>query len=214
MQRMSRAARATRGVAGALASTLFAASSHALAGGAISWFAVVATAILALPLCTALAGRIGSLWRLAIAVGVSQFVFHWSFSGLGASSGGTEGAGTAAHAAHLGGLVSLSPGVMVPDAGNPGAASASADIVMWLGHALAAICTIALLHRGEQAFLRLIGIISRALPTAVPQSIPVSVRRSLPLPTPRAVAPLLDRLLASATVSHRGPPSVVVGTGC
>ena len=211
---MSRAVRATRGTAGAASATLFAAASHALAGGAITWFAIVASAILALPLCTALAGRVGSLWRLALSVVVSQFVFHWSFSGLGLASGAAPDTAAASdfaaavpHAAHLGTLTAFAPALVSTGTSTAGAA-------MWAGHALAAAVTIALLHRGERAFLRLVGMIRRALPTAAPQPIPVAGPRRAERMVTRAVSPLLDRVLASATISHRGPPSAAVGAGC
>ena len=54
---MSRASRTARGAFGALAATLLAAASHSLAGGSVTLFALVATSLLALPLCVALAGR-------------------------------------------------------------------------------------------------------------------------------------------------------------
>src|SRR5690606_28685168 len=97
----TRAARTARGALGAGAATLLAAVSHALAGGTITPLAVGATALLALPLCVGLAGRIGSLWRLSLAVGASQFLYHWSFWGLGTSSapGGAEP--VPHHASHL-----------------------------------------------------------------------------------------------------------------
>ncbi|MBL3686615.1 hypothetical protein D3248_06570 [Leucobacter zeae] len=210
---MTRAVRATRGAAGALSATLFAAASHALAGGAITGFAVVASAILALPLCTALAGRVGSLWRLALAVVVSQFVFHWSFSGLGIASGaavdGAAGESTPAgsHEAHLAALHAFAPTLVSTGLATSGTA-------MWAGHAVAAAATIALLHRGERAFLRLVRLIRRALPTAAPRPVRLA-RAERPEPAaPRAVAPLFDRLLASATISHRGPPAAAVRAGC
>lgn len=197
--RLSRAARAWRGVGGALAATLLAAASHGLAGGALSWLAIAATAILALPVCTALAGRIGSLWRLALAVSASQFLYHWLFSWIGASGGGRPGAeAVSPHAAHLG--AQLAP------AGAAGLGpAATADTAMWAGHAVAALLTIALLHRGERAFLALVRLVRKALPLRRPSALVVPSR----LPSLVSWAPIASarsRLL-STVISHRGPPA-------
>ncbi len=199
--RLSRAARAWRGAGGALAATLLAAASHGLAGGEISWLAIAATAILALPVCTALAGRIGSLWRLALAVSASQFLYHWLFSWIGAGGSGTAGAeAVSPHAAHL--------GAQLPSAELAGLGqAASADAAMWAGHAIAALLTIALLHRGERAFLALVRLVRRALPLRRASAAPLQTR------TPRLTswAPVVSarsRLL-SAVITHRGPPAAV-----
>lgn len=194
---MPRALRVARGAIGAGIATLLAAGSHALAGGSITWLAVVATALVAWPVCTAFAGRIGSLWRLTLGVVAAQFLFHWSFSGLGATSSGA-GSGAAvepAHAAHLAAAQAFAPNV-------------SPDTTMWLMHAAAAVVTITLLHRGEHAFLALIGLLQRALP----------VTAAIPAPVVPSVSPLVDRSAASrlsewlfspSAITHRGPPVCV-----
>ncbi|WP_053383557.1 hypothetical protein [Leucobacter celer] len=197
--RPSRAARAWRGLGGALAATLLAAASHGLAGGAISWLAITATAILALPICTALAGRVGSLWRLAIAVSASQFMYHWLFSWVGA--GGTSRTGAepvSPHAAHLG--AQLAP----TEIGALGQ-TASADTAMWAGHAIAALITIALLHRGERAFLALVRLVRRALPLRRASAVPVPPRVPQLLSW-GPIASVRSRLL-STVITHRGPPA-------
>ncbi|WP_105805257.1 hypothetical protein [Leucobacter massiliensis] len=215
--RPDRAARAWRGAAGAGIATVLAASSHGLAGGSISWFAVIATVILALPLCTVLAGRIGSLWRLGIAVAGSQFMYHGLFSWIGGPAGATAPASAtpaealSPHAAHLG-LASGADALGSAALGTPALAAApavdaSACAAMWFGHAVAAMLTIALLHRGERAFLALIRLIRRALPA--PRILaPQPARRSLPALTSWApVVSARTRLLA-AVISHRGPPAI------
>lgn len=200
---MSRAVRTARGAAGALIASLFAAASHALAGGIITPLAVIATTILALPLCVALAGRTGSLWRLSLGVAASQFVYHWTFAGLGMpstlatgaeSSGATASAPVSPHAAHLSALP-FTPELI---------SSGAADAWMWLSHAVAAALTIALMHRGERAALTLARVILRALPVTVPR----------PLNVPERTPPLLEfrtplRLRAAllSPISHRGPPA-------
>lgn len=198
----SRAARTLRGAIGSVAATLFAAVSHSLAGGDMTFLALAATSILALPLCVLLAGRLGSIWRLTLAVGGAQFLYHWVFAGLGSSAGATLG-GTAApaplHAAHLAALQSFTP------AATPEAAGA----LMWAGHAIAAALTIALLVRGERAALQLIslvrglvGNIARAFRTGDTQPI-APLRRLLPIsPALTAYARGCD----PTTISRRGPP--------
>ncbi|RZT64476.1 hypothetical protein [Leucobacter luti] len=195
---MSRGVRVFRGALGALVVTLLAAGSHSIAGGVITLASVVATVIVTLPICVALAGRVGSLWRLTAAVATAQFLYHWMFAGLGlvtdpAASGGIA---QAPHAAHLAALQGFSPALA--DAG-------SADAAMWLGHALAACLTIALLHRGERAFVAL----RRALRRVVAEhqiQVPVPLARPAALPNTPAAVSLRDRLLAASAMSRRGPP--------
>lgn len=197
---MSRSTRALRGTAGAFAVTAFAAASHAFAGGLVTWLAVVATAVLAMPLCVALAGRFGSLWRLSIAVGISQFIYHWTFSGLGLPAIDT-GSGTpalSAHAQHLAQLERFAPAV----------ASGSADAMMWVAHGVAAVATVALLHRGEQAFLGLVRLVRRAL-AGTP--LPLGMTPGAPRPARYRVGPdshghFRAQLLSLSAISHRGPP--------
>lgn len=185
-----------RGAVGALIATLLAAASHSLAGGVITSASVAATVIFTLPLCVALAGRVGSLWRLSVAVGVAQFVYHWTFAGLGLASGSAAGGPMESpHAAHLAAIQSFTPEL---------AAAGAADASMWIWHGIAAVLTICLLHRGEHAFLALRRALLRALPTE-------RVREPAPLARPlpqflAAVAPLCDRFLLTSAITHRGPP--------
>lgn len=197
---MSRSTRALRGTTGAFAVTAFAAASHALAGGSVTWLAVVATTVLAMPLCVALAGRLGSLWRLSIAVGISQFVYHWTFSGLGLPAIDTSRGVPvlSAHAQHLAQLERFAPAV----------ASSSADALMWVAHGVAAVATIALLHQGERAFLGLLRIVSRVL-AGTP--LPLGVTPGMPRLARHRVGPtscemLRDQLFSLSAISHRGPP--------
>lgn len=191
--RVNRTARVARGAAGAGAATLLAAASHALAGGTITWIALVATALLALPLCVALAGRVGSLWRLALGVSVSQLLYHWSFAGIGTATGGVSEVAPV-HASHT---MTLSALTATP-------AAEAADLLMWVSHAAAAVLTIALLHRGEQAALALLRLVLRAIPLSRPRALAIP-RAATAVPT-RDVAPLSGRLLDVGPISHRGPP--------
>lgn len=199
--RVSRPVRTLRGFLGATVATLFAAASHALAGGDISGLGIVVTGILALPLCVLLAGRIASLWRLTLAVGAAQFLYHWAFAGLGAASVSGASAETgpvSPHAAHLAAMQSFTPDGL----------GASPDAVMWLSHALAAAVTVALLYRGERAGLALLRIFSRAVPLVVGSlRMPTPARPRLTLISiPSAAMRLRDRLLTAAAITHRGPP--------
>lgn len=190
---MSRAARTARGALGAFASALLAAASHALAGGTVTALSIAATALVALPLCVALAGRLGSLWRLSLAVVASQFLYHWSFWGLGAASPAGAAGAPRGHAAHL--TTVFSPALI---------SNGTAEAWMWAAHAVAAILTITLLHRGERAAMSMAQLILRTLPLALPRTVTLPAAAKL-RPSDRAVH-LRARLTALSPISHRGPP--------
>lgn len=198
---MSRAQRTARGAAGAVATTVLAGASHALAGGEVTWLALLATSVLALPLCVALAGRVGSLWRLSLGVGVSQFVYHWSFSSLGVSAASgsapaTTGVAAGPHAAHWSAVAFV-----------PGAASAdAAGWWMWVMHAVAALVTVALIHRGEQAVLGIFALLRLALPRALPREIRLSWHPA-PIHFFSRAGGLREGLVFLSAITHRGPPT-------
>lgn len=196
---MSRAARTARGAIGAVLATVLAAASHSLAGGEVSAFAVFAAGVVALPVCVALAGRAQSLWRIALAVTVSQFLYHWAFSGIGNpgydSATGFPGG---AHAAHL-----ASYGKFVPDA----VAEGSADSLMWAMHAVAAIVSTLLIVRGERAVLA----VGRSIRRALPQTFNVAAfERPAVLPVWRRTHVLRPQLANLSSRSLRGPPVSVI----
>lgn len=193
---MSRAVRTARGALAASAATLFAAVSHSLAGGSITPVAVMATVMLALPLCVVLAGRLGSLWRLSLAVSLSQLPYHWTFWGLGTTSGPEASGPGTGHAAHL--AVVFTPSAV---------ASGAAETTMWISHLLAAVVTIALLHRGEQAALGLARLIRRAFPTALPRPVAIPAAPKL-RPRSSSVHPR-TLWVGLSSISHRGPPHVL-----
>ncbi|QIK62398.1 hypothetical protein G7068_03605 [Leucobacter viscericola] len=191
---LSRAHRVARGGAGAAVATLLAAASHGLAGGTITWLAVIATGLVAMPLCTALAGRVGSLWRLSLAVVAAQFLYHWSFAGLGITGAGTTGVTPeSAHASHLAALQAFTPSVT----------AASADATMWALHAVAALVTIGLVYRGERAFLALMGMLRQVFALPAVALVEISHRAFAVAERPLATR-IGERLFAA--VSHRGPP--------
>ncbi|QIM18783.1 hypothetical protein G7066_09560 [Leucobacter coleopterorum] len=193
---LSRAHRVARGGGGAGIATLLAAASHGLAGGSITLPAVLVTAFVALPVCTVFAGRVGSLWRLSLAVIASQFLYHWSFAGIAATSGSSatsSGEVAPAHAAHLATAQAFAP-------------AAAADSVMWTFHAVAALMTVAIVHRGERAFLSLMGMIRKAYTR--PRIALIAIAHRPTLLCERSHSFGFSHRLFSA-VSHRGPPLTV-----
>lgn len=199
-------ARLARGVAGALAMTVLAALFHAAAvpGAGLPDVRVAAfAAVLAAPVCTALAGRALSLWRTAAAVAVAQGLFHVLY---GIAAGGHAVAPAAgvdpAHlhhaAAAAGPLVSVSTG---PVAGHVHAA----DPLMLAAHAAAAVLTVLVLRRGEALVL---AVAERVLQAVLPRAASAG---PLPLPSPARVPALpaprpTESLVLLGTPGRRGPP--------
>jgi hypothetical protein len=225
-----------RGWAAAVVATLLAAGSHTLAGttagghdagpAPVVWLLTLA---LAGPLCTALAGRSLSWWRLWSAVGSSQLLFHWLYSqsparpgdpGAAAASPQATLAGASAEAAHAGHAAHAGPALRadalpVPDALPAPEALPIADhlgLAMAAAHVLAAVATVLLLRRGEATAARVVGLavglvlrspgarLSRWVPALRPPRLP-----SRPLaPAVRAGAVVLSVL------RWRGPPAPVL----
>lgn len=196
---MSRADRTVRGILISAVSSLLAAASHSLAGGSVTVEGVIATALLGLPLCVAFAGRIASVWRVGIAVSLSQFFYHWAFAGIDfftSASGSASQFPMGSHAAHMASLERFVPAV---------AESASADAVMWILHGVAAVVSTALITRGEQAIIALMRVIRRALP----QPVAAYIVRSTPrVPVALSIVSLRNQLLLFSTWAKRGPPAV------
>lgn len=202
----ARRTRVLRGIAGTLIVTVFAAASHSIGGGEITWLALVATAILALPICVALAGRVASLWRLVVAVSTAQFLYHWSFAGLGgdyrpAGSEALPGAlPVPAHHAHHAAMFDF-----VPDA-----SPATFGALMWASHAVAAALTVALLYRGERAAQSLLHVLQRivfARPAA--RSCDLTLQRVRPAGSFR-LPQFSSRLFTAGAITHRGPPALML----
>ncbi|WP_313815146.1 hypothetical protein [Citricoccus sp.] len=165
-----------------MVATLLAAGSHTAAGllssssmtgsaeGTAAAHATPSVPVLVLTLvfsaliCTGLAGRMLSWWRLLGAVSASQFLYHGAYS----LSPGHSGAGSAAgpmlidpHAHHLpGGAFPAVGGAELPGATMSGL-SATADHTlgpaMLMAHLTAAILTVAVLRGGERATLSALG---------------------------------------------------------
>ena len=98
--RRSRAPRALRGLIGASVATFIALVPRGAGGGALpGWIGIAVPWVLSVMVCTLLAGRALSLWRLALAVTISQLLFHTLFV-LGFVASGLSTGGQSAHAGH------------------------------------------------------------------------------------------------------------------
>lgn len=195
----ARWARFTRGWITAALATFVAAVFHVAAGGpSPSPLAVVLTMAFAVMLCVALAGRRVALWRQAVSVVASQFLFHALFV-LGQGSAELA-AGSATGHLHAGMTLSFA-------AGSPGAAElAHAGHVMWLGHALAAIVTVAALRYGDAALRGLAGLAGLRRGHLLRLTANTVPAECLPAAFPD-VAVDLRRRIQHTPLSHRGPPA-------
>jgi len=208
----ARGARFARGWVAATAATSIAAFSHVLSGGSVP-----APAILLLSLalsglvCTVLAGRVLSLWRLSLGVLFSQALFHGLFSlapaGMTATTTGSLARDMAhlGHAGHAVRSMAPSPGSVAPESSM--AMMDHSSPMMWLGHALAAVFTIAVLRHGEATLLSLLAALRMRLMTFLPRVLPlVVVPGSLTMPLDRRVTPLRNLGVPLLVLRHRGPP--------
>lgn len=192
----TRANRVLHGLVAATFSTFVALLSHVAGGGTLpGLLGIVTPLVLSLPVCVVLAGRRLALARLSGSVVTSQLLFHALFV-LGASSGAVA-ASTGAHAGHAGHVEIATSGT-----------AALAGVSMWGAHAVAAVVTIAVLHRSDVVLTRFADI-ARFVATVV-------LRVALLL-TPVRIAVVDARipdlviaprraLHAVGAVSRRGPP--------
>jgi len=187
MVRGSRWGRVARGCAAASLAIIAAAVSHTAAGGAApTVFALAVSLVIAGMLCTILAGAALSWVRLSVSIGVSQFLFHGLFSGLGAPVAVT----------HVHGATSV-----LPDA-----AAAHHDGSMWLAHTAAGLATLVVYRYGEQAFWGLGLTAALLFARLVAALVPVEASPAPAVPVhATATLPRLAAVLLSS-ISHRGPP--------
>ena len=186
----SRWARFARGWAAAGVATFVAALSHSIAGGtAPSVVAIVATLVISGAVCTLLAGRTLSTWRLAASITLSQGLFHGIFSGLGMPV-------TAAHGQHTPVVAAVEPLLGHLHSGAP----------LWLAHAVAALVTLVAFRHAERAFWGIADtarlLLTRLWATVIPLC---------PAPRPariNAVRRIVPRELTAllSPMRHRGPP--------
>lgn len=202
--RRSRASRALRGLIGASIATFVALLSHVAGGGAMpGWVGIALPWLLSVMVCTVLAGRALSLIRLSLAVVASQALFHCLFVFGFITGAGPEAATLSAHAHHLPpGSITLAPAPTVPLDAIVG------DGAMWLGHAVAAVITIAALFRGERAVLRLVNlaraIVAWAARTLGIGALPAPLRPVRLRATRTSLRPIAGPALSS--LQRRGPP--------
>lgn len=235
-------ARLLRGWAAAVVATLWAAGSHTVASvstrsadlpahgnlpahlhdagpAPIVW---ILTLALAGPLCTALAGRRLSWWRLASGVGASQLLFHWLYSiaavpadagalsRLRAAAGhaGQVGHPGSADQAHQSGDLGAGSLVGVPSPAVADDALTTLSAAMVLAHVLAAVGTVLVLRRGELLAARVgelaVGLVLRSPGARLARWVPDVPVRRVAVRAVRVARRPDEVLLASQRL--RGPP--------
>jgi hypothetical protein len=210
----SRGARVGRGFAAAGVATLVAALFHMAGGGeAPSAVALTLSLVFSTLASIVLVGKRVALWRLALSVAVSQFLFHALFT-LSPSST-FSGMPMGGHL-HAGMHLTLVPGAGVTaDAVTPGPTFLGEDVWMWLAHAAAAALTIAVLLHGERTLLavaRFTFFRLRRFADRVAAVLPATPSRaSAPIDTVPASLHGVEALIG--TLRHRGPPWDVVPAG-
>ncbi|MGM7671205.1 hypothetical protein [Microbacterium sp. A93] len=221
--------RLLRGWAAAFVATLLAAGSHTVANlvesGAshaahdagpapILW---ILTLALAGPVCTALAGRRLSWWRLSAGVAASQLLFHWLYSATAVPAAaptltGLHG-GHGAHAGHAESMIAVAAvgagaGTAAGTETGVGAALHADSPVMVAAHLVAAVVTVVVLRRGEVLAGRVaelaVGLILHSPGARLAQWIPAVPVRRISAAHLTVVHPTGDVLLPSLRL--RGPP--------
>lgn len=189
-----------RGFAAASVAIFAALAGHVTAGGAMPGpLGIGVPWALSFMVCVLLAGRRLSVIRLSISVLISQFLFHVLFV-----------LGTITPTGAVGGHVHGAP--LVLPATDGVSAAAAADGMMWTGHALAAVTTILVLHRGEQLLLALRVLAERSVRWVQRR---VDVLVSAPAPRPATAVlesrePETLRDLSTLTPQQgRAPPALL-----
>ena len=202
--------RFVRGWAAAVAATFIAAFSHVLSGGPAPETSVLVLSLaLSGLVCTALAGRVLSLWRLSAAVVFSQGLFHGLFSLGSASAAAGTAVPTAGHAGHAAHTVAAASGAGLPGTG--AMAMDHASPLMWAGHALAALATITVLRHGEVTAVRLITALHLRVIAFLPVVLPLAIEPGAPIiPADWPVRPLRNLGAPLLVMRHRGPPPLSV----
>lgn len=193
--RLSPAVRLTRALVGASVATGVALGSHVAAGAPMpSAAGVLVPWALSAAVWLQVSGRAASLWRLALGVGVSQWLFHSLFS-LGA--GGATVTSQGEHTLH--GDVSLTV-VATGHVGHGGA-------TMTAAHLLAAALTTAFLFRMDVLWALLTRVwasVRGAITPAMPaRHVATSRRRLAP---PASAARAAPRRIVTVPAVLRGPP--------
>lgn len=192
-----------RGWIGAIVSTTVAAASHIVAGGhapvaLIFIFSLVLSGLV----CTILAGRLLSMWRLMVGVLLSQALFHGLFN-LGAPvTTSPVASGHNGHSAHqmaeaLQGVQDTAP---VMDHSSP---------LMWLTHIIAAVFTVAVLRHGESVVVGLLDALRlKVKPLLKLVRVPATEAAPAPIPGAWPVRVLSSMGIPCSVMRYRGPPSL------
>lgn len=204
----SRWARLSRGMLASGVAIFVAALFHVAGGGAAPGPLALALSVAFATLgSVALTARRLSLWRLVLAVGLSQFLFHLLFS-LGGGAVRFTAPGGMEHL-HPGAHLTMTAGAMTSGA-MPTAHTSALSPSMWLTHTTAVLVTVIVLRFGEQAFWGLFETARLRIARAVERLVvvPVTVGPSLATPTIGEPAGLRDLGLPLARLRHRGPPAL------
>ncbi|MFB2598985.1 hypothetical protein ACEXQE_14435 [Herbiconiux sp. P17] len=205
----SRGVRVARGLTAAGVAVFVAAFSHAAAGGRAPGAVGLALAVaLSAVVCVVLARRRLSVTALAISVLISQFALHVLFE-VGAGSGSDVVLTQTTHHGHITMTVATDAST---GAAHPGHDSGW----MWVGHAVAAVVTIALLHRGERTLRELLALARERFDvvwTLVRLGFAVVGSVSTRSQSLAVGLPVVDRLrdlgVLLGSRRHRGPPVAV-----
>ncbi|GAA1241309.1 hypothetical protein JOF42_001934 [Microbacterium phyllosphaerae] len=186
----SRQLRLLRAASASAVATVIAATSHTIAGGAAPHpLLVLAVAALVVPITALIIGARVSRIRVAATVLVSQAAFHVVFQLLGAPTGTTVISGHQHH-------VDLS-------ALGPVSAATAPDLLMLIGHIVAAVATTALLWHGESMVRAIAGWVQAQWRRAVTLFRAGHARPAAPI----FALPLLVDTALSTSLSRRGPPA-------
>lgn len=148
----SRWARVARGLLASCVAIFVAALFHVAGGGAAPGVLPLALSLAFSTVASiALTARSLSLWRLTIAVGFSQFLFHLLF-GLGTGTATFSAPAGATHL-HAGSHLTMTmPGVTPGTMPGPMPSHDDLSLGMWGAHLTAVLVTVIALRFGEQAF--------------------------------------------------------------
>lgn len=147
----TRWARVARGLLASGVAVFVAALFHVAGGGAAPGILPLVVSLAFATLASiALTARSLSLWRLIVAVGLSQLLFHLLF-GLGAGGGATFSGNGAGHL-HAGMHLTMTMTAPMPGGSAMPAAHDEFTLGMWAAHLTAVLVTVIALRFGEQAF--------------------------------------------------------------
>ncbi|GAB3615453.1 hypothetical protein GCM10027416_00100 [Okibacterium endophyticum] len=200
----TRTTRVIRGLFAASIATFFAAFSHGVAGAEAPGFFSLSVAFTAsVFICTALAGRTASTWRLAIAVGLSQVAYHTLFSFVPASGAlqVSDAGALAGEGAHVHSQTMIHLDAVVTQHAH------SSDALMWVSHIAAACVTLGALRYGEHVALGLFQSLRLAVLALFGAIVAVAPQQLIvPLMHDRRGVQAFPAVLLS-TMRRRGPPA-------